>query len=176
MPNHEPTESRDAWLATTSEAASSAAITPTVDELHRMALPLEPHERLRLVARLWKTLPADHRAALLTLQLEDARDPHDATEHFAVGRPIEPFWPKVRERLFDRSHASGLYSAPRRFDLATIFVVMAAYSLLLGGLTALDGLRPAPLVKIAICRFGGDRRSHASAVLAPLPIHAAFRS
>jgi hypothetical protein len=153
MPNHEPTESRDAWLATTSEATSRAASTLTVDELHRMALPLDPDERLRLVARLWKSLPADHRAALLTLQMEDARDPLDATEHFAVSPPIEPFWPKVRERLFDRSHASGLYSAPRRFDLATIFVVTAAYSLLLGSLTALDrltGPNAAPLVKIAI--------------------------
>lgn len=151
MPNREPTESRDAWFPTTSEATSRAASTLTVDELHHMALPLDPDERLRLVARLWKSLPADHRAALLTLQLEDAGDPLDAAEHFAVSPPVDPFWPKVRERLFDRSHASGLYSAPRRFDLATIFVVTAAYSLLLGGLTALDGLTgpaAAPFVKI----------------------------
>jgi hypothetical protein len=40
-----------------------------------------------------------------------------------------------------------LYSAPRRFDLATIFVVTAAYSLLLGGLTAMDA---SPLVKVVV--------------------------
>ena len=31
-----------------------------------------------------------------------------------------------------------LYSAPRRFDLATVFVVTTAYALLLGGMSALD--------------------------------------
>ena len=40
-----------------------------------------------------------------------------------------------------------LYSAPRRFDLATIFVVTAAFSLMLGSLSALDAT---PEVKIAI--------------------------
>ena len=34
-------------------------------------------------------------------------------------------------------HRQRLYSVPRRFDLATIFVVTAAYSIFLGSLTAL---------------------------------------
>lgn len=123
-----------------------------IDDIFRAAGPLTPDERLRLVARLWKTLPRDHRAALVTLQLEDA---HGDRERSAIHRPdppIDPIWPKVRERLFDRSHASGLYSAPRRFDLATIFVVTAAFSLLLGGLTLMGA---PPVVKVVIAGLIG---------------------
>lgn len=118
-----------------------------LEDAFRAAQALDPDERLRLVARLWKMLPADHRAALVTLQLEDAHAGSDDSFVYHHGPPIEPIWPKIKERLFDRSHISGLYSAPRRFDLATIFVVTAAYSLLLGGLTAFGA---PPLVKVAI--------------------------
>jgi hypothetical protein len=43
-----------------------------------------------------------------------------------------------------------LYSAPRRFDLATILVVTAAYSILLGGFSALNAF---PVLTIAVATF-----------------------
>lgn len=52
--------------------------------------------------------------------------------------------------IFDPTCATGIYSVPRRFDLATIFVVTAAYSVLLGGLTAIDAT---PTVKTIVAVF-----------------------
>jgi hypothetical protein len=49
-----------------------------------------------------------------------------------------------------RQYRRQLYSAPRRFDLATIFVVTAAYSLLLGSLSA---LRVWPVITLGIAGF-----------------------
>jgi hypothetical protein len=43
-----------------------------------------------------------------------------------------------------------LYSVPRRFDLSTIFVVTAAYSILLGGLSALHA---APVLVAAVAVY-----------------------
>lgn len=135
----------DEWLTTAKDGPHNAA-TSAVDELHRLAMPLDPDEKLRLVARLWKSLPQEHRAALLTLQLEEKRNDG---QRFGFARPqqIDPLWPKIYQVLFDPTNVSELYSAPRRFDLATIFVVTAAYSLLLGLLSALDAL---PIIKVVI--------------------------
>jgi hypothetical protein len=149
MLNDEHTEPLGEPLAPVGERPIGLPPLPTVDELHHLALPLDADERLRLVARLWKSLPADHRAALLSLQLEDARDSRGASARSAVSPHIEPLWPKVRERLFDRSHISGLYSAPRRFDLATIFVVTAAYSILFGAMSALNYYF-SPTIQVAV--------------------------
>jgi len=121
----------------------------TIEDAFRLAQSLGADDRLKLVARLWSSLPPDHRAALVTLQLEDARQPADSRDPFD-GLPettVEPIWPVVSRFLFDPATTSELYSAPRRFDLATIFVVTAAYSLLFGGLTALDA---SPAVKIIL--------------------------
>lgn len=120
---------------------------PTVDQLHRLALPLEPDDRLRLVTRLWKSLPYSHRSAFLTLQLEQRHDDPYNNFYAPPQTAIDPLWPKINKVLFDRSNISELYSAPRRFDLATIFVVTAAYSLLLGALTALGA---PPVVKVVL--------------------------
>jgi hypothetical protein len=109
--------------------------TPTVDEVHRLARSLTHLNRLKLAARLWSSLPPTYRSALLQLQLEDFQNP-EAT--VPAGPSSETSGPNLRRFLFDRTNTSELYSAPRRFDLATIFVVTAAYSLLLGGLSALD--------------------------------------
>ena len=135
----------DEGLTTAKEGPHNAA-TSAVDELHRLAMPLDPDEKLRLVARLWKSLPNEHRAALLSLQLEAQRT---SGPSFGLARPqpIDPLWPKIHKVLFDPTNVSELYSAPRRFDLATIFVVTAAYSLLLGALSALDAL---PIIKVVI--------------------------
>ena len=148
-------------MASDSPTAAPSEGTPAtaqpVDDLIRAAEQLTPDERLRLIARLWSNLPRDHRAALVTLQLNDTYTAH-ATTHttekqpqlpadFVVGPPSEPLWPQLYQWLFAPDNASGLYSAPRRFDLATIFVVTAAYSLLLGGLTAIG---MPPLVKVVV--------------------------
>ena len=135
MTNDEKRLPLDEWLAPTSEPQGEPPRTPSLEEVHRLALVLDPDERLRLVARLWNTLPTDHRAALITLQLEDAQGSREGSEYHRPDAAIDPIWPKLKEWLFDCTQTSGLYSAPRRFDLATIFVVTAAYSLLLGGLS-----------------------------------------
>jgi hypothetical protein len=147
MTNDEKRVPLDEWLAPMSEPTGDPPRTLSLEEVHRLTLTLDPDERLRLVARLWNTLPTDHRAALITLQLEDAQGSREESEFHRPDAAIDPIWPKVKEWLFDRTQISGLYSAPRRFDLATIFVVTAAYSLLLGGLSWLGA---PPIVKVAI--------------------------
>lgn len=64
--------------------------------------------------------------------------------------PSESAWEELMRPLFDPTRASGIYSVPRRFDLATIFVVTAAYSILLGALTALDAT---PIIKTIVAGF-----------------------
>jgi hypothetical protein len=109
--------------------------TPTVDEVHRLAGSLTHLNRLKLAARLWSSLPPTYRSVLIQLQLEDIENPQAIAPSEP---PAETSGQTLRRFLFDRTNTSELYSAPRRFDLATIFVVTAAYSLLLGGLSALD--------------------------------------
>jgi putative addiction module component (TIGR02574 family) len=102
-----------------------------VDPVLQLAASLEPEERLRLIAQLWASLPADHWAAPsedelqeLERRLNDADPdglaivPWSITRRMAANRPLPIVVP------------SRIYSAPRRFDLATIFAVMSAYSLL----------------------------------------------
>lgn len=125
---------------------------PALDDVFQTAAQLEPDDRLRLVARLWKSLPADHRAALVTLQLEEVHGDRTHSPVHPTGESANPIWPKVYARLFDPQHTSDLYSAPRRFDLATIFVVTAAFSLLLGGMSALDA---PPVVMVVVASMLG---------------------
>lgn len=122
--------------------ANASQPTPRVslDVVHQLAESLKPDDRLELVARLWQTLPREQRASLATMQLDEAQG---RFEDFV----IEPRGPNIWRSLFDPAKTSELYSAPRRFDLATIFVVTAAYSLLFGGLTALD---VQPVTKIVL--------------------------
>jgi hypothetical protein len=128
--------------------AAEAPLPLGLDDAFRTATQLDPDDRLRLVARLWKSLPPDHRAALVTLQLEEAHgDRQISPIHHPSNTPIDPVWPKIYERLFDPKHTSDLYSAPRRFDLATIFVVTAAFSVILGGLSAIDAH---PIVMVVV--------------------------
>jgi hypothetical protein len=142
-----PTECQDALsvAAPTADVAAMRCVdtrTPTVDEVHNLARALTHLNRLKLTARLWTSLPPTYRSVLIKLQLEDIQSP-SAT--LPPDPPGEMAGQTLRRFLFDPSNTSELYSAPRRFDLATIFVVTAAYSLLLGGLTALDF---GPTVKI----------------------------
>jgi hypothetical protein len=99
---------------------------------------------------LWSTLPKSQRATLVSLQLEDAGNLQSQIVQLSIRPKSETTRPGLWDPLFDGSNATKLYSAPRRFDLATIFVVTAAFSLLLGGLTALGA---SPIIKIAIGGF-----------------------
>jgi hypothetical protein len=121
--------------------------TPTsrnLDDAFQQAAALAAVDQVKLIARLWTMLPATHRAALLRVQLNEIQTSPPAASSAmrddAFGRTIKRF-------LFDRGHTSDLYSAPRRFDLATIFVVTAAYSIILGGMSALDSQ---PITKIFV--------------------------
>ncbi|HEX3601610.1 MAG TPA: hypothetical protein VHU84_15770 [Lacipirellulaceae bacterium] len=147
MPNQDAIEPPEEWLARIAPESGVASPAPTVDDVQRLAQQLDYDERLRLIARLWKSLPTTHQAAFLTLQQAQRRDGATPIVSDGPGAPIEPMWPAAHALLFDTSHTSDLYSAPRRFDLATIFVVTAAYSLLLG---ALSGMSAPPLVKVVI--------------------------
>lgn len=117
-----------------------------IEQLVAEAKALSPDDRLRLVTRLWKSLPAEHQRALSSLLREDEIQEFFSPRDPFASLPILPRRPKgLREnelwkKLFDPANTSELYSAPKRFDLATIFVVTAAYSLLLGGLAMLDAI------------------------------------
>lgn len=119
----------------------------STDELHRASLALTHDDRLRLIVQLWKSLPAEHRSALLTLQMEDAARRENYPLPGSKVALKKASGPTLLDKLFDPSHTSDLYTAPRRFDLATIFVATAAYSLVLGGLTALGW---PPVVKVIV--------------------------
>jgi hypothetical protein len=123
-----------------SETPQKPRRTPNLDEVHGLATSLTSIQQLKLAARLWSSLPPMFQSALLRLQLEDIQNPQLLPDAEA-----ETSRQSLLRFLFDRTNTSELYSAPRRFDLATIFVVTAAYSLLLGGLTALGSW---PAVKI----------------------------
>jgi hypothetical protein len=63
------------------------------------------------------------------------------------------FWSMLRHVLFDPANTSELYTAPRRFDLATLFVMTAAYSLLFGvlsGFNAVFQFGPLPLIILGL--------------------------
>jgi hypothetical protein len=87
--------------------------TTKLDELLDQAKSLDPDDRLRLVLSVWSTLPPDHLETLDNTVLAD-----------------------LRRRILNGSEAAKVYSVPRRFDLATIFVVMLAFSLLFGAMKA----------------------------------------
>jgi hypothetical protein len=124
-----------------SETPQKPRRTPNLDEVHSLAMSLTHLHQLKLAARLWSSMPPMFQASLLRLQLEDIQNPPS----LLPAGEAEMSRRTLRQFLFDRTNTSELYSAPRRFDLATIFVVTAAYSLLLGGLTALGSW---PAVKI----------------------------
>jgi hypothetical protein len=123
----------------------------TFERAYRIAESLDPEDRLKLAAIIWKSLPTKERSRLVSFQFESAASYQPLSPSVADLPPptFAPPWPILYKTLFDPSTTSELYSAPRRFDLATIFVVTAAYSLLFGIMTALGA---SPVLKIM---FGG---------------------
>jgi len=105
-----------------------------VDDVLAVAKSLAPADRLRLIERLWDSLPPetwpapnmdDHAAA--TRQLMDG--------NVNWSEPVP--WPVVQRMIAEsvRRSRPKVYSAPRRFDLATIFIVTVAYSMMFAGMS-----------------------------------------
>jgi putative addiction module component (TIGR02574 family) len=145
----------------------------SLEDVIEAAAKLTPQERLRLIGRLWETLPAECWPATDEVELADVRRrlaKHDIQRMEAVP------WPIVERLLADCAHSTGskVYAAPRRFDLATIFIVTVAYSLLFGGFSLLEA---PPAVSLAVggfitlvgigqaLLFGGNRPRTASLVV-----------
>lgn len=102
-----------------------------LDNALRTAEALDPDDRMRLIARLWAALPEDYWAApdaLERTRIDTMVARGDTQGLFELPRQI------ARKLLSPAATPpkSKIYSAPRRFDLATIFVVTFAYSLLFG--------------------------------------------
>ena len=98
---------------------------------------LDSDVRLRLIVGIWSSLPASHSAAPSAKVLAELRP---LLESYDAGH-IDKFpWATVKQMMSEgiKASPSKVYSAPRRFDLATIFVVTIAYSLLFGAMKALS--------------------------------------
>jgi putative addiction module component (TIGR02574 family) len=110
---------------------------PDFDEILRYAKSLEPADRLRIIARLWASLPQETWPK--PTQNEKAEADRRLTQS-SVDQGENVPWPIVEQIVRDcvRSSRPLVYSAPRRFDLATIFVVTTAYALLFAELAALQ--------------------------------------
>ena len=152
------------------DGAPSTGPSPSVADVANLADSLAPPDRVRLIARLMESLPTAYRAAVVEFGLQsnssgklqprrsritpffDRSDAEtDAADGPAPPNIVDLIWPKLWSRLFDPAQTSELYSAPRRFDLATIFVVTAAYSLLFGAMSAFnDYFGPAEKVAVGI--------------------------
>jgi hypothetical protein len=112
-----------------------------------LANSLDPNDRVRLLASLWESLPRKNRATILAFGIDHIHYSWDEKKPASNRKSIEPFGQSLWDLLFDPAKTAGLYSAPRRFDLATIFVVTAAYSLLFGAMTA---LRRDPITEVIV--------------------------
>jgi hypothetical protein len=126
---------------------STSEHTASLAEVSALANSLDPKDRMRLIASLLESLSPRHRAAILAYGRQIVRPLDDEIDNSIKLTPIGPTVPTLWDRLFAPTDTSDLYSAPRRFDLATIFVVTAAYSLLFGLMTPLDF---GPAMKVAV--------------------------
>jgi hypothetical protein len=133
----------------TSAVCSTPGHSPDLAEVTALAETLDPQDQMRLVARLFESLPPEHREATLEFGLQCIQASSDKRVTRVDLPVVDSISSKLWERLFDPAHTSGLYSAPRRFDLATIFVVTAAYSILFGAMSAFDYYF-GPLAKVAV--------------------------
>lgn len=119
------------------DISSRPATELTPAELLTHAKSLSPNERLWLMTAVWCSLPASHPAAPSPGKRSELQSYLD---DFDEGR-LEKFpWEVVQGLMAGESQArpAKIYSVPRRFDLATIFVVTLAYSLLFGMMKAIS--------------------------------------
>jgi hypothetical protein len=102
-----------------------------LEELLREAESLDPDDRMRLIAQLWASLPEDYWAS------PDSRERAHVDAMLAGGdmQGLADLPRLIAQKLFSPPSTRSqekIYSAPRRFDLATILIVTFAYSLLFG--------------------------------------------
>jgi len=107
-----------------------------LDDAVEAAKDLDPDDRLRLIARIWASLPKEFWAAPSGREFAELHSMignDDVTRmaalHSRIARRVQGIGPREESKI---------YSAPRRFDLATIFVVTSAYSLLFAVMSALN--------------------------------------
>jgi hypothetical protein len=114
---------------------------PNVSELDnafQVAQSLLPFDRMRLIAKLWSTLTPRQRATLVSIQFDGFGGPVDGLSLSRLKQ--DPVVQAIRRFFVDTTDTPNLCSAPRRFDLATIFVVISAYSILFAALSLADRL------------------------------------
>jgi hypothetical protein len=129
------------------DAASASASMVRLDEVMKAAESLDANERLRLMAGIWASLPPSHIAAPTPEELADLKAQLD---EYDDGHARHFPWAVVKQLMAGsaRQPPAKIYSAPRRFDLATIFVVTLAFALLLGFMKAFS-FPPATSMAIA---------------------------
>ena len=124
-----------------------------VDDAFYVARSLGPNDRLRLIARLWASLPRDHWAAPSDSDLDELE--RRLNQFDTRGLEATP-WKIVRRVAGNYPDPLGakpavkLYSAPRRFDLFTILIVTTAYAILF---SAMNGLRFHPIMSVYVAAF-----------------------
>lgn len=133
---------------------------------------LPPVERLRLMRHLWESLSDESWPALSDEELIELRR-HLSRRDISIAEAVP--WPIVERLLADsmRSAHRKVYSAPRRFDLSTLFIVTVAFSLLFGGMRWLQfpaGVSLAVGGFIALVGFGqallfGGRRPRTASLV-----------
>lgn len=154
-------------MSTGSEQFTSADPTPNPDDrspsrtraeriadILAVADSLPINDRLRVIADMWGSLPPGQFPAPSSQDLAELRrhlDNYDA-------RQVDVFpWPAISRLMAgrDAEPVARVYSAPRRFDLATIFVVTLAYSLLLGAMSAAGFVPVASLIVVGFITLVG---------------------
>jgi hypothetical protein len=141
-------EPRQEWLVRDATGSPATKASPTLDQVRQLASELNDDERSQLAYQLWDDLPAHYRANFIRSRFDEICDVAGISTQGQLKKLFITFWNPVRDALFDPSKISELYSAPRRFDLTTIFVATAALSLLLGTLSTI-GTQPAIIVFLA---------------------------
>jgi hypothetical protein len=134
---------------TTTAGPSTPGPGPSLSDVTAMAETLDPQDQVRLVARLSTSLSSMHRAAVVEYEPQLMHSSSDIRGTRVDSPTVASISSKLWERLFDPTYTSRLYSAPRRFDLATLFVVTAAYSILFGAMSALH-FYFGPLTKVVV--------------------------
>lgn len=120
-----------------------------LEDAFHAAEPLDPDDRVRLIARLWASLPEDYWAV---------PSEHDRAGVHAMlanndTQELADLPQRIAQQLVSGSanqSAQKIYSAPRRFDLSTILAVTAAYSV---GLAMLRGFDTPPPVMLYFAIF-----------------------
>src|SRR4051812_14051401 len=137
------------------DMGAPGSATGTLAEVVGLAESLPSDDQLRLITRLWGSLPCRHRAAVIRFGLENLKPENlnsaiDDKVAPSVTQPADARWSDISGFLFGPTNSSELYSAPRRFDLATIFVATGAYSVLFGFMSALSYKYLGPVTEIAV--------------------------